>query len=343
VSLDLNNHPHRRFNPLLEEWVLCSPHRTQRPWSGQIEEDVLEERPAYDPGCYLCPGNQRAGSERNPEFTSTYVFDNDFAALRPDRPAGEMNLHGEGLLRLSGEPGLCRVVVCSPRHNVTLADMEREDIIAVVAAWSRECRELGGREEINHVQVFENKGAMMGCSNPHPHSQIWAGRTIPSIPEKELAEQMRYFKSNNSTLLGDYAALEERLGERVVYQNDHFIAVVPFWAVWPYELLILPRQHVSYLTELDEAQSGGLADMLRQCAVLLNRLFRTDCPYSMCIHQAPFDGSEHPACGLHLHYYPPLLRNAKVRKFLVGYEMAAEPQRDLTPELAAQKLRDGVL
>ncbi len=343
MELDLGLHPHRRFNPLLREWILVSPHRARRPWSGQIEEAAPEGRSAYDPGCYLCPGNARAGGAKNPRFAATFVFDNDFAALVPGAPDAETQLRGESLLRLQAEPGVCRVVVFSPRHDLTLAGMPRADVIRVVELWSAQYAELGERPEINHVLIFENKGAMMGCSNPHPHSQIWASHRIPTLVERELAAQRDHLEETGRCLLCEYTALEERLGERVVFANAHFLALVPFWATWPYELLLVPRRHLTGLPELDSAERSALAEALSHCAGLLDRLFRTDCPYSSGIHQRPTDGLDHPGLHLHLHYFPPLLRSATIKKFLVGYEMAAEPQRDLTPEEAAERLRSGRL
>ncbi|MBE7557892.1 UDP-glucose--hexose-1-phosphate uridylyltransferase [bacterium] len=342
-TLDLSLHPHRRYNPLLGEWILVSPHRTRRPWSGQIEAPPPEHRLRYEPDCYLCPGNVRAGGARNPDFDQTFVFDNDFAALLPDTPHVEVNLHDERLLRLQGEPGVCRVVVFSPRHDVTLADMSPPEVGEVVRVWTVQYQELGARDEINHVLIFENKGAMMGCSNPHPHSQIWASHRIPTLVERELSAQRLHLEESGRCLLCEYAALEARLGERVVAENAHFLCVVPFWATWPYELLVLPRRHLISLSDFDDDERVGLADMLSTSARMLNRIFSTDCPYSMGIHQAPTDGREYPGLHLHLHYFPPLLRSATIKKFLVGYEMAAEPQRDLTPEQAAEKLRRGRL
>ena len=343
MDLQPERQPHRRYNALTGEWVLVSPHRALRPWSGQVETVPPETRPAYDPGCYLCPGNARGGGAVNPAFDSTYVFGNDFSALLPDTPPGEVHFHGAPLLRAAGEPGVCRVVVFSPRHDLTLPTMAPEDARRVVEVWCEEYAALGARPDIGHVLVFENKGAMMGCSNPHPHSQVWASRTIPTLPARELMAQAEYRVHEGRCLLCDYAALELRLGERMVDENEHFLSVVPFWAVWPCELLVLPRRHLDRLTDLDDAERGALAAILQASARRLNTLFRTDCAYSMAFHQRPTDGGEYPGLHLHAHYFPPLLRSATIKKFQVGYEMAAEPQRDLTPEQAADNLRRGRL
>ena len=345
VEMDLQpeRQPHRRYNPLTAEWVLVSPHRALRPWSGQVEAAPPEHRPGYDPGCYLCPGNTRARGQTNPAFESTFVFDNDFSALLPGTPPAEVHFHGEPLLRAAGEPGLCRVVVFSPRHDLTLPTMAPEDARRVVQVWTEEYASLAAREDIGHVLVFENKGAMMGCSNPHPHSQIWANRTVPTLPARELSTQAEYLAREGRCMLCDYAALEVRLGERVVDANDYFLSVVPFWAVWPYELLVLPHRHVDRMTDMNDEERGALAAMLQASARRLDTLFGTDCAYSMAFHQRPADGRDCPGLHLHAHYFPPLLRSATIKKFQVGYEMAAEPQRDLTPEQAAENLRRGVL
>ncbi|HEX8500295.1 MAG TPA: UDP-glucose--hexose-1-phosphate uridylyltransferase [Pyrinomonadaceae bacterium] len=338
MMFDLNEHPHRRFNPLTREWVLVSPHRTKRPWQGQTEEVAREEQPRYDPACYLCPGNARAGGHTNPPYAGTFVFDNDFAALLPDAPAGGS---GEaGLLVAEGERGVCRVVCFSPRHDLTLSRMETQDVRAVVDVWAAQYAELGALDYVGHVQIFENRGAMMGASNPHPHGQIWATQTVPNEPVKELTAQGEYFKAKGASLLGDYLALELERAERVVYQNRHFVAVVPFWAVWPFETLVVSRRHVQSLEQLEPDERDGLADLLRQLTTRYDNLFRVPFPYSMGFHQRPTDGQRHEGSHLHAHFYPPLLRSATVRKFMVGFELLGMPQRDLTPEQAAQRLRD---
>ncbi|MGE5550573.1 MAG: UDP-glucose--hexose-1-phosphate uridylyltransferase [Bacteroidota bacterium] len=333
-----DEHPHRRYNPLTQEWVLCSPHRTKRPWQGQVEEPQRERLPAYDPGCYLCPGNARAGGQKNPNYTATFVFDNDFAALIP--AAEDWEINEEDLLIAHVEPGSCRVICFSPRHDLSLPLMERSAIRRVVDTWARETEILGGRPAINYVQVFENKGAMMGCSNPHPHCQVWAGSHIPTIPARKLASQREYFLGHQADLLGDYLGLELRKEERLVCANEHWVALVPFWAVWPYETMLIPRRRVGDLPALAPEERDALADIIKRLTTRYDNLFLTSLPYSMGWHARPTDGDEHPYWRLHAVYYPPLLRSASIRKFLVGYEMTAEPQRDITPELAAAKLRE---
>ena len=339
----LAQRPHRRYNPLAGEWVLVSPHRTQRPWQGQVETVAAAERPAYDPTCYLCPGNARAGGAQNPDYAGTFVFTNDYAALRPDQPGdaalGPVVLDDAALLTAEAESGTCRVICFSPRHDLTLATLGAPAVRAVVDLWAEQTAELGTRPEIGHVQLFENRGEMMGASNPHPHGQVWAQRSVPSHAARELAHQAEHYHRFGRTLLGDYLATEERLGERVVLANDAWAAVVPFWAVWPFETLVVSRRPVSSVGALDDAGRDGLADILSRLAAGYDRVFDAPFPYSMGVHQAPTDGAAHPEWHLHLHFFPPLLRSATVRKFLVGYEMLGEPQRDLTAETAAERLR----
>ncbi len=333
----LREHPHRRFNPLAGEWVLVSPHRALRPWQGQVEEVAPASRPAYDPACYLCPGNTRANGERNPGYAGTFVFDNDFAALRPDAP--EAGLDAGGLLRARVETGVCRVVCFSPRHDLSLPEMDAAAIRRVVDVWADETARLGGRPEIGHVQVFENKGEMMGASNPHPHGQIWAQRSVPMGPARELERQGEHFARHGRTLLADYLRLEEDAGERIVCANEAWVALVPFWAVWPFETLLIAREPAANLVELGDGARDGLADVLKRLTARYDNLFGVSFPYSAGIHQAPTDGLPHPEWHLHMHFYPPLLRSATVRKFMVGYEMMGEPQRDVTPESSADRLR----
>jgi UDPglucose--hexose-1-phosphate uridylyltransferase len=335
---DLRQHPHRRYNPLNGEWVLVSPHRTQRPWQGQVEAALQEERPRYDPECYLCPGNGRAGGAQNPDYTGTFVFTNDFSALVPDTPAG--TFERGGLIRAEGERGTCRVVCFSPRHDLTLAEMDLESLSNVVETWVEQYNDLSKREEINYVQVFENRGAMMGASNPHPHGQIWATEHLPLHVERETEAQQAYYAAHGRALLLDYLALELDQGDRIVCQNESFVALVPFWAVWPFETMVVSRRAVGALSDLDSGEQRSLAGILKQLTTLYDNLFKVSFPYSMGFHQRPSDGEGHPEWHLHAHFYPPLLRSATVRKFMVGYEMLGEPQRDITPESAAERLRE---
>jgi len=335
---ELVSRPHRRFNPLTREWVLVSPYRSERPWQGQVENVPVEAAAAYDPNCYLCPGNARAGGLTNPAYTEAFVFDNDFAALQPDTPAGEVE--EKGLLVARSEAGRCRVVCFSPRHDLTMARMSLPELRRVVDTWAEEFLELGSLPNIRSVQVFENRGAMMGCSNPHPHGQIWANQTLPNELAQEQASLGDYYRSHAATLLGDYLALELEKQERVVWVNEHFILLVPYWAVWPFETLLVSRRCLSALHELNDEERDALADILRQTTVRYDNLFKTSFPYTMGFHQRPTDGEAHPEFHLHAHFYPPLLRSATVRKFMVGYEMLAMPQRDITAETAAQWLRE---
>ncbi len=328
---------HRRYNPLTDEWILVSPHRATRPWQGQVEAVPPETRPAYDPKCYLCPGNVRANGEHNPQYTSTFVFDNDFAALLPDAPPTQLD--EAGLLRAESEAGICRVVCFSPRHDLTLAQMPVEGIRTVVDVWAGQTTELGAIPWIDHVQIFENRGAQMGASNPHPHGQIWANATLPTIPAAELRAQTRYREEKDHCLLCDYAAIEQRAGDRVVVRNDHWMVLVPFWAVWPFETLLLPAGHVASLPDLTPTQRDALAELLSRLLIRYDHLFEVSFPYSMGWHQAPAHSGPFPQWHLHGHLYPPLLRSATVRKWMVGYELLAQPQRDITAEQAADRLR----
>ncbi len=332
------NQPHRRYNPLTGEWVLVSPQRAKRPWQGRVEALPEEKRPSYDPNCYLCPGNSRAGGKKNPMYKGVYVFDNDFSALLPDTPVREYRQ--SNLLHARGEPGICRVVCLSPRHDLTLPELSLPEVRAVVDVWVEQYQELGALPEIHYVQIFENKGEMMGCSNPHPHGQIWAQRSLPVEPEKEQRQQEKYLRNQKRCLLCDYLELEEQLGERVVLKNDSFIVVVPFWAVWPFETLVISRRHRANLAELTPLERTELAEVLQKITIRYDNLFQVSFPYSAGFHQAPTDGKEHPEWHLHFHFYPPLLRSATIRKFMVGYEMLANPQRDITPEWSAARLKE---
>jgi len=333
----LTSAPHRRYNPLADEWILVSPHRTQRPWQGQVEDRAPETRPAYDPTCYLCPGNSRVNGAQNPKYSETFVYDNDFPALLPEVPAASVN--SRDLVVAKSERGLCRVICFSPRHDLTLAEMAEQDLRRVVDVWAAQTAEMGSLPFINHVQIFENRGAMMGSSNPHPHCQIWANETVPELARHENFAQATYLAEHSTCLLCDYLALELELGERIVCQNDQFVVLVPFWATWPFETIVLPRQHVASIPALSYDQRNGLASILKRVTTRYDNLFHVSFPYTAGFHQAPTDGLEHPECHLHTHFYPPLLRSETIRKFMVGYEMLANAQRDLTPEQAADRLR----
>jgi UDPglucose--hexose-1-phosphate uridylyltransferase len=328
--------PHRRLNQLTGEWLLVSPQRTARPWQGQVEDPPRATRPAHDPDCYLCPGNTRATGTVTPAYPSTFVFDNDFPALLPG-PAGS-GPAPSGLLVAEPVRGICRVVCFDPRHDLTLSGMEPAAIRRIVDTWAGQTAELGSIPWVRHVQIFENRGAMMGASNPHPHGQIWADESVPGEPAKEISRQHAY-AAGGSCLLCDYLRAELRAGRRIVCQNAEYVAVVPFWAVWPYETLVLPRRQAGALPDLDDAGRDGLADILHRLTAGYDRLFGVEFPYSMGLHQQPTDGPAYPSLHLHAHFYPPLLRSATVRKFMVGYELLGQPQRDITAEDAADRLR----
>lgn len=337
-GLDLQRHPHRRLNALTGEWVLVSPHRTARPWQGQTEPVAEPRPPAYDPQCYMCPGNRRANGAQNPPYTTTFVFDNDFPALHPGSPMAETRV-GDVLVA-AGEPGICRVVCFSPRHDLTLSAIDSRGVHSVVEAWIEQVESLERSPGIVYVQVFENRGVMMGASNPHPHGQIWATTRMPDEIVKEHARQREYYGAHRRDLLGDYLAIELDAGERVVAANDHWVALVPFWAEWPFETLVAPRRPVSRLPALEAGERNALAAMLKELTGRYDRLFATAFPYSMGFHGAPVNVAASEGFRLHAHFYPPLLRSATVRKFMVGYELLAMPQRDITAEEAAARLRE---
>lgn len=321
-----------------------SPHRTERPWQGRVEVAGAPAALAYDPGCYLCPGNERAGGKRNPNYDATFVFTNDFAALQPDVqgdvPPAREDESGRGLLLSEAEAGTCRVMCFSPRHDLALSRMELPEILSVVDVWIEQYNQLAALPYVNYVQIFENRGEIMGCSNPHPHCQIWANQTVPNEPRKEQEAQRAYAKTHAACLLCEYLTMEARVQSRVVDENNHFVALVPFWAVWPFEVMIVSKQHIRDLPEIDGFSRVSLAGILKGITARYDNLFETPFPYSMGFHQAPTDGLAHPEWHLHAHFYPPLLRSATIRKFMVGYEMLAGPQRDITPETAAAVLRN---
>jgi UDPglucose--hexose-1-phosphate uridylyltransferase len=335
--LDFSSTPHRRFNPLLREWVLVSPQRTERPWQGKVEKAAAAETIKYDPECYLCPGNERAGGKRNPKYSGTFVFDNDYPALMADTSRGE--LHDE-LIVAESEAGICRVGCFSPRHDLTIASMPVAEIRGVVDMWVEQFAGLGKMEWIRHVQIFENRGALMGASNPHPHCQIWANATVPNLAARELSAFQEYSREKNSCLLCDYLRREKERGERIVWENEMFAVIVPFWAVWPFETMLVSKRHFGAMNDLTEAERDGLAAALKEITGRYDRVFETAFPYSMGFHQRLTDGGAYPEWHFHAHYFPPLLRSATVQKFMVGYELLGSPQRDITPESAAERLRE---
>lgn len=336
LSFYASEHPHRRRNALTGEWVLVSPHRNKRPWQGQVEKRPPDHRPSFDPTCYLCPGVERAGGVVNPKYTETFVFTNDFAALLPDTP----NYHSDDdLFTTQSVRGTSRVLCFSPRHDLSLAEMQTQDIRKVVEMWGEQVTELEG--SYAWVQVFESKGEIIGTSNPHPHGQIWASDFLPYQPSREDVEQRNYFEKHGKPLLVDYLERELERGERIVTSNDHWVVLVPYWGYWPFEIMIMPRRHVLRIPDLSNDERNGLADILRRMLTRYDNLFETSFPYRSGWHAAPsakfYSDTQH--WQLHAHYYPPLLRSATVQKFLASYEWLAEMQRDLTPEQAAERLR----
>lgn len=337
MSNTLNEASHRRYNILTGEWVLVSPHRTKRPWQGKTEETGKENRPEYDPSCYLCPGNTRSGGAVNPVYQEPFSFNNDFPALMPEGTGEKIS---NRLLLAEEETGICKVVCFSPNHSLTLPLMEVEDIRKVVKMWKKEYLELGAHQDINYVQIFENKGEVMGCSNPHPHGQIWSQRSIPTEVLKKSEHFKKHWEINKRSLLQDYLEQELELKERVVLENQHFVALVPYWAIWPYEVMILPRNHFQHIALLNDEEERAFAQIIKELCIRYDNLFGTSFPYSSGIHQQPTTGEEFPEWHFHMSFYPPLLRSATVKKFMVGYEMFASPQRDITAEQAAETLRN---
>ena len=336
MDKNLQDYSHKRYNILTGEWVLVSPHRAKRPWQGQNEAVSDEERPAHDPSCYLCAGNTRINGEQNPDYKDVFIFTNDFAALQTTSPAFSVN---EGLFIAESEQGICKVVCFSPDHSKSLADMAVEDINKVVKAWQKEYLLLGSNELINYVQIFENKGAVMGCSNPHPHGQIWSQSTLPNEVEKKDQHQQAYYSKNKSSLLGDYLKQELKANERIIYQNDDFVVLTPFWAVWPFETMIAPKKNYKDISQLSDGESLAFADAISKITKAYDKLFQTSFPYSSGIHQAPTNGASNEHWHWHMSFYPPLLRSATVKKFMVGYEMFGSPQRDITAEQAVERLK----
>ena len=336
MNSNLQDYSHKRFNILTGEWVLVSPHRTKRPWQGQQEELMTDLRPTHDVDCYLCSGNTRANGEQNPDYQDIFIFENDFASLQSESPEFKVD---EGLLKAQSETGICKVICFSSDHSMSLADMKVSAIEKVVTAWQREYLSLGQRNDINYVQIFENKGSIMGCSNPHPHGQIWAQLTLPNEVLKKDLQQKNYYDKKQSSLLGDYLSQELELGERILFENDSFVILVPFWAVWPFETMIVPKKHLKNIAELTSKESKAFAEAISVITKAYDRLFKTSFPYSSGIHQAPTNDQDHSHWHWHMSFYPPLLRSATVKKFMVGYELFGTPQRDISPEKATEMIK----
>ncbi|MFY0714547.1 UDP-glucose--hexose-1-phosphate uridylyltransferase [Seonamhaeicola sp. NFXS20] len=336
MNSNLQDFSHKRYNILTGEWVLVSPHRAKRPWQGQNEDISNKKRPTYDENCYLCAGNTRINGEVNPKYEDVFIFTNDFAALQKDSPDFSVE---DGLLMAQSEKGICKVICFSPDHSKSLADMTPSEIQKVVFAWQNQYKELGDNDLINYVQIFENKGAVMGCSNPHPHGQIWSQSSLPNEVIKKNTQQLNYYNKKKSSLLGDYLAQELEKNERIIFQNDAFVVLVPFWAVWPYETMIVPKKHQSNILEMNNEDTYLYAEAISAITKAYDKLFNTSFPYSSGIHQAPTNGQDNNHWHWHMSFYPPLLRSATVKKFMVGYEMFGTPQRDITAEQAVKTLR----
>jgi UDPglucose--hexose-1-phosphate uridylyltransferase len=334
---DLKEHSHTRLNILTGDWILVSPHRMKRPWQGKVEELPKDDRPAYEATCNLCPSNKRSDGSINPAYENTFVFTNDFSALLNETPQGEIN---EGnLLIAKSESGICKVICFSPDHSLTLPLMDKVAIVDVIELWQKEFEHLSSNKSIKYIQIFENKGDIMGCSNPHPHGQIWASSSIPLELAKETTQQKMYFEKHGKSLLSNYLQLELKQEERVVLENEHFVALVPFWAVWPYETMIVSKRHLQSILQFTDDEKKSLASILKELTTKYDNLFNISFPYSAGMHQMPVNDGVHEEWHWHMHFYPPLLRSATVKKFMVGYEMLANPQRDITPEMAAVTLQ----
>ena len=335
---DKKEHSHTRLNILTGDWVLVSPHRMKRPWQGKVESLPQDDRPTSDPTCYLCPGNKRSDGSQNPGYEDAYAFINDFSALLPHTPAGGDDING--LLISKSETGICKVICFSPDHRLTLPLMEEQAIVKLIQLWKKEFTELAQNEQIRYIQIFENKGDVMGCSNPHPHGQIWASSSLPLELSKETTQQKNYYEQHGKSLLSAYLELELQQKERLVVENEYFVALVPYWAVWPFETMISSKRHIQTITQFTAEEEAAFADILKQLTTKYDNLFNVSFPYSAGIHQAPVNEGDHPEWHFHMHFYPPLLRSATVKKFMVGYEMLANPQRDITAEWAAERLRE---
>ena len=337
-AFNLKEHPHTRLNILTGDRILVSPHRNKRPWQGKVEALPPDDRPSYDPKCYLCPGNTRADGSVNPNYTDSFVFKNDYSALLEGTPEGVLNV--DDLLSAKSEKGICRVISFSPNHSLTLPLLSVENIENVVEVWTEEFRNIASNPEIKYIQIFENKGEIMGCSNPHPHGQIWASSSLPVEIVKETIQQKKHFEKKGASLLSDYIQLDLEQKERIVLENEHFVALVPFWAIWPYETMIVIKRHVQNLLQFTNEEKSAYAEILKKLTTKYDNLFEISFPYSAGLHQAPVNDGDHKEWHWHMNFYPPLLRSATVKKFMVGYEMLANPQRDITAEWAAEKLRE---
>ena len=330
------NSSHRRKNILTGEWVLVSPHRTKRPWQGMQEQAKELKTLKYDPNCYLCPGNTRANNEINPDYKNTYSFINDFSAILDVK----IENFKDNLLEAHTESGICKVLCYSPNHSLTMPQMDESEIVSIIKLWQKEYKDLGSKENINNIQIFENKGESMGCSNPHPHGQIWAQKSIPTEILKKQNNFKKFYENNNQSMLLAYIKKELELKERIIFENESFVALVPFWAVWPYESMIITKNHRKSILELNEREVADYANILKILTTKYDNLFQTSFPYSTGIHQAPTNNEQNKEWHVHMSFYPPLLRSANIKKFMVGYEMFGEPQRDITPEQAAESLRN---
>lgn len=330
------NSSHRRKNILTGEWVLVSPHRTKRPWQGMQEQAKELKTLKYDPNCYLCPGNTRANNEINPDYKNTYSFINDFSAILDVK----IENFKDNLLEAHTESGICKVLCYSPNHSLTMPQMDESEIVSIIKLWQKEYKDLGSIENINNIQIFENKGESMGCSNPHPHGQIWAQKSIPTEILKKQNNFKKFYENNNQSMLLAYIKKELELKERIIFENESFVALVPFWAVWPYESMIITKNHRKSILELNEREVADYANILKILTTKYDNLFQTSFPYSTGIHQAPTNNEQNKEWHMHMSFYPPLLRSSNIKKFMVGYEMFGEPQRDITPEQAAESLRN---
>ena len=334
---NLENNSHRRYNILTGEWVLVSPQRSKRPWQGQNESVVKKESIEHDPNCYLCAGNTRINGKKNPNYKDVLVFPNDFAALQQGASTFKIR---KGLLKVESESGICRVVCFSPDHSKSLANLPLSAIIKVIQVWCAQYTELGQMENINYVQIFENKGAIMGCSNPHPHGQIWSQSIIPNEVIKKDKHQRKYYNSNQQSLLKDYVSQELDIKERIIFENTSFVILTPFWAIWPFEVMIVPKLHQQSITQLNSNEKKDFAQAISVITKAYDKLFNCSFPYSSGIHQAPTDNTNTLHWHWHMSFYPPLLRSSTIKKFMVGYEMFGMPQRDITAEQASKRLRD---